>query len=205
MNKQGQEGTFCMSPEKQPGCRAALYMCFHTLNIRMCWTSPVLWKLVWFAPPQFSGRIRPGIGRAAGWSKVPGMSAPPVGLTVNKGCQSLTRRMTNPCWKHQRTFQALSFCSCRKTVVGVVYICWLGPNFLETLIKACTCHHINLKLSLIFSHRFRVKQPPTSFVSSLLQHQRALCQAKQQGGVQNKPKIITEESSCEAPSREHAM
>lgn len=35
----------------QPNCRAALYVCFHTLNIRMCWTSPVFWKLVWPAPP----------------------------------------------------------------------------------------------------------------------------------------------------------
>lgn len=155
--------------------------------------------------PQFSGRVCPGIGRAAGWSKVPGMSAPPVGLTINTNCQSLTRRVTNPCWKHQRTFQAFLFCSCRMTFVGIVYICWLGSSFLETLIKVCTCHYISWKLSLTFSHRFRVKQPLTSFVSSPLQHQRGLSQAKQHGGVQNEPNTITEESSCEASSREHAM
>lgn len=91
------------------------------------------------------------------------------------------------------------------TVVGIVYICWLGSSFLETLIKACTCHRISLKLSLTFSHRFRAKQPPTSFASSLQQHQRVLCQPEQQGGMQDKPKIIMEESSCEGPSREHAI
>lgn len=86
--------------------------------------------------PKFSRRICPGFGRAVGWSKAPSMSAPPVGLITNQSCQSLTRRMSNPSWKHQRIFQTSLFCSWRIRVVGIVYSWLLGLSFLEA-IKRC--------------------------------------------------------------------
>lgn len=97
-----------------------------------------------------------------GWTKVPGMSAPPVGLTINESCQSLTRRVTNPFWKHQRIFQAVLFFRCRMRV-GIVYIFELTSSLVETLIRRYIEHHINWILDLTFSHAFRVKQPPTAF------------------------------------------
>lgn len=45
--------------------------------------------------------------QSSGWIKVPGISAPPVGLPTRRSCQGLPSRVTNPCWERHGAFQAL--------------------------------------------------------------------------------------------------